>query len=241
MGNGNTRGQQGPINDPRNRGYFSSQERNNTQQQSRYPTQPTVNMLSTNNMTNNEDDPVDNENNYWSWPNLTVPWTGNDDLPPLAEPWWEEFDARWPQTNTQDADETDRDPESNLIATNVQTRPWTIPALINNHPVDFLLDTGAGIDTLDIGTFTAMTQKPRLFPPYHSTVYTVDGSMSNCIGQFDARIEIEGKLFITPLHVMKCADYQGILGRPFMYAHGVQIDAQTETITNSSIPNPRSW
>ena len=125
---------------------------------------------------------------------------------------------------------------SALIHSDVTPPSMEITALINNHLVACLIDTGSAIDAINVSTFRSLSNTPTLHPPYYEAVTTLDGSNSHVYGQFDTSLELQNVNFTTNLHVINCGKFQAILGRPFLANNKALINSTNNTIT-LTVPN----
>ena len=127
-------------------------------------------------------------------------------------------------------------------ATSTILRPpgeLTVDVWINGKPTRCLIDTGAAVSVLDTKQleFLYDGKPPPLQPSALSSIRTVSGQPVPIRGTFSAKVEIAGGKYPCSFKVIDGIEYQGVLGRDFLYPHRAEISFASLTMELKEPPS----
>ena len=122
-----------------------------------------------------------------------------------------------------------------IAANSTRLRPpgeLTVDVWINGKPTRCLIDTGAAVSILDTKhlEFLYDGKPPPLQPSALSSIRTVSGQPVPIRGTFSAKVEIAGGKYPCSFKVIDGIEYQGVLGRDFLYPHRAEISFASLTM-----------
>jgi len=114
---------------------------------------------------------------------------------------------------------------TNMYASTSYDDKMTIAVEICNKRGKFLVDTGSEINAIHISFVKSLTKTLAIQPPGVVSITTVDGNTSPIFGTITLTVSIESNPFRVFFYVIRCGDYDGILGRNFLSQNHALIDA----------------
>ena len=129
-----------------------------------------------------------------------------------------------------------------IAATSTRLRPpgeLTVDVWINGKPTRCLIDTGAAVSVLDTKHLELLYdgKPPPLQPSALSSIRTVSGQPVPIRRTFSAKIEIAGGKYLCFFKVIDGIEYQGVLGRDFLYPHRAEISFASLTMELKEPPS----
>ena len=129
-----------------------------------------------------------------------------------------------------------------IAANSTRLRPpgeLTVDVWINGKPTRCLIDTGGAVSVLDTKhlEFLYDGKPPPLQPSALSSIRTVSGQPVPIRGTFSAKIEIAGGKYPCLFRVIDGIEYQGVLGRDFLYPHRAEISFASLTMELKEPPS----
>lgn len=115
----------------------------------------------------------------------------------------------------------------------------TVDVWINGKPTHCLIDTGGAVSVLDTKHLELLYDRktPPLQPSALSSIRTVSGQPVPIRRTFSAKIEIVGGKYLCFFKVIDGIEYQGVLGRDFLYPHRAEISFASLTMDLKEPPS----
>ena len=111
-----------------------------------------------------------------------------------------------------------------------------ISIVLNEHPRQFLVDTGAAVTLISTSTFTRChLSLPKMEQWTQQRLISVTGSPLNVKGQATIQLQIKGHQFCVPMVVVDGLTEEAILGVDFLKKHHCIIDFENQCLRFSEI------